>query len=267
MFESIISKLFKLCEKTKLNFEPIIEKIRNKRIINCIFSKINKYDKYYSIFRNKCGVEIGGPSSFFNNEIELYKIVKSLDCINFCSETIWEGKIHEGLNFKIGNKVGFQYICDAVNLNRIDSEKYDFVLSCNCLEHIANPLKALTEWKRIICRGGLILIVVPNREYNFDHNRQITIFDHLVQDFVNNISEEDLNHLNEILSLHDLTLDPQAGDFNNFKSRSLDNFHNRCLHHHVFDLHLLKKIFKFLKIKILFHDLINFDYVIIGKKV
>jgi hypothetical protein len=47
--------------------------------------------------------------------------------------------------------------------------------------------------------------------------------------------EDDLTHLEEILALHDLTRDREAGDREAFRVRSLRNAENRALHHHVFD--------------------------------
>jgi hypothetical protein len=41
--------------------------------------------------------------------------------------------------------------------------------------------------------------------------------------------------LPEILEKHDLMRDVAAGSIQNFQERSLNNFSNRCLHHHVFD--------------------------------
>jgi hypothetical protein len=56
----------------------------------------------------------------------------------------------------------------------------------------------------------------------------------LKDDFDRGVDEHDLTHLPEILELHDLSRDPLAGDFENFKARSFKNFENRCLHHHTF---------------------------------
>ncbi len=54
-------------------------------------------------------------------------------------------------------------------------------------------------------------------------------------DWQNKTTEDDLFHLPEILERHDLSRDPLAGSLEQFRARSLDNFNNRCLHHHVFD--------------------------------
>lgn len=230
--------------------------------------KISNYKLYQEYFYNKSGIEIGGPSSFFKGKVPIYNKLKSLDGVNFSSSTVWEGKLNEGVNYKFGrNRKGYQFICDAVNLNKIESGKYDFVLSCNNLEHIANPFKALTEWLRVIKPNGLLLLVLPNKDSNFDHNRSIVSIEHLMDDFKNNISEEDLTHLDEILTLHDLSMDPPAGDFDSFKKRSLNNFQNRCMHQHVFDIALLKQIFNYFNVEVLINDSTKTDFIILGRKV
>ena len=82
------------------------------------------------------------------------------------------------------------------------------------LEHVANPIKALSEWKRIT--SGKIILIVPRKDFNFDHKRPITSFNHLLEDFDNDVNESDLTHLDEILSLHDLELDAPSGHLNSF---------------------------------------------------
>ena len=133
----------------------------------------------------------------------------------------------------------------------IPSEKYDFLISSHCLEHCANALKTINEWLRVIKKGGAILLVLPDKNFTFDHNRGVTTFNHLLEDFNNNIDETDLTHLPEILKKHDLSMDLAAGSIEQFKNRSLDNFSNRCLHHHVFDFELLEQIFEYNNIEII----------------
>jgi predicted SAM-dependent methyltransferase len=124
-------------------------------------------------------------------------------------------------------------------------------LSSHSLEHIANPLKALTEWLRILKKGGTLLVILPDSSYTFDCKRPITKFEHLIQDYNENTSERDLTHLEEILSLHDLSYDKGIKNFDEFKKRSHDNFRNRCLHHHVFDLNLMERIFNYFHLKVI----------------
>jgi len=242
-----------------------------KRVIELVklkilYSNVVNDRPYQKLFENKCGIEIGGPSKFFKTTINIYDKIKSLDGVNFSESTMWEKELTDGWNYRYdGKETGYQYISDAVYLSNIESGKYDFVLSCNNLEHIANPMKALEEWIRVIKSNGIILLVLPNKVGNFDHNRKITRFEHLLDDYSNNVSEKDLTHLEEILKFHDLTLDPLAGDIENFKNRSLNNFQNRCLHHHVFDLPLLRSIFDYLNIVVCLEGKTTSDYIILGR--
>lgn len=191
----------------------------------------------------KSGIEIGGPSRLFKTTLPLYRKIKTLDGVNFSTYTVWEGSLQSGQGFNYyGNRKGLQFISDATGLAQIRASAYDFLLSSNCLEHIANPLKALREWARVIKPGGAMILVLPNKASNFDHRRPLTSFEHLLDDEKSGKTEHDLTHLEEILALHDLSMDSAAGGVENFKIRSLENFQNRTLHHHVFDVQLMTKL-------------------------
>lgn len=239
-----------------------------KVVRNKLFrERAENYKRYRYYLKGKSGIEIGGPSPFFNNQLPIYSVINSCDGVNFNSSTVWEGEIKEGENYSYLNfKLGYQFICDAVELKQIPDNKYEFVLSCNNLEHIANPLKAVKEWLRVLKKDGLLLLVLPFKESNFDHKREYTNFNHLLEDFNNNIKEDDLTHLDEILKLHDLSLDKEAGTFEEFKARSFKNFENRCLHHHVFSDSLLKEIYKHFNLEVLMCQHTSRDIVILGRK-
>lgn len=230
--------------------------------------RISNYVEYKDYFTNKNGIEIGGPSELFKFTLPIYKCINALDNVNFKTQTLWENGLSEGLtyNFYKGRQ-GYQFICEATNLANIKDSSYDFVISSNCLEHIANPLKALLEWKRILSNNGVILLVLPNKKNNFDHRRNITTFEHIHLDYIQDTSESDLTHLSEILTLHDLTRDISAGDMQQFKRRSLENFNNRAIHHHVYDLDLLAKLLEFISFDCILKSENSKDYYILAKKV
>lgn len=257
-----IVKVFEVLNEQGLVYiiTRILSKIVKKRINNFIY--INQ------LFANKSGLEVGGPSGIFRNGgfVPLYKIVKEIDGCNFSNTTIWEGNLESGGKYNYyKNKKGIQYISEATDLNLIPDSKYEFVLSSNCLEHIANPIKAIEEWIRILKRDGLLFLVLPNKEYCFDHNRSVTEFSHLLKDYQNNITEDDLTHIDEILELHDLKMDKPAGSLEQFKERSLKNLENRALHQHVFDINVLKEIFSYFKLEVLL-TFEGREYIILGKK-
>ena len=186
------------------------------------------------------GLEIGGPSTFFRDELPVYSTIGRLDNVNFSRSTIWEGTIEPGETFVFDPKraPGRQYILEATQLHEIGEGRYDVVLSSHTLEHSANPLRALAEWRRVLRLGGTLVLVLPHKEGTFDRMRPVTSLEHLVEDYQRGTGEDDLTHLEEILRLHDLALDPPAGSAEEFADRSRQNATNRCLHHHVFDTDL-----------------------------
>ena len=219
-------------------------------------------------FKGKKGIEIGGPTFLFSSGLPLYKMISHLDGCNFSKDTVWEGEIAEGNSYHYyNNKSGFQYISEASDLKAIASEHYDFLLASHCLEHCANCIKTVQEWLRVLKPGGYMLLILPDKRFTFDHNREVTTFKHMLDDFEREIDETDLSHLDEILALHDLSMDTPAGDINNFKQRSLSNSENRCLHHHVFDFELLSVICKYFGTEVKFKKwMAPYHQIIIAQK-
>lgn len=224
---------------------------------------------YKKFFKNKRGLEIGGPSKIFQHKLPIYKLAKRVDGVNFNEHTTWEGDIFdEGIYSYFKTFRGTQYVREAQNLEKIPNGNYDFIISSHCLEHCANPIAVIEEWKRVLKKEGVMLILVPDKRYTFDHKRSFTNFEHLLLDYLNDTGEDDLTHLNEILQFHDLEMDNPAGKIEDFKKRSLKNVENRCLHHHVFDLGLLEKIFNYHKIEIIKSwSFGKLHHGIIGKKI
>ncbi len=248
------------------SLKTFYHRLMNKLIPGRVTS-VRHFSVYSKLVKGKSGIEIGGPSAVFNKELPIYPLIAKLDGCNFSGTTVWEGTIHEGNNYNYyAGKTGYQYICEASNLAGVKDEQYDFLLASHCLEHCANVLKTVKEWLRVIKKGGGILLVLPARDNNFDHNRPITSFEHLLEDYKNNIDETDLTHMEQILELHDLSRDIPAGTKEQFRVRSQNNFENRCLHHHVFDIELLKKIYSYFDITILATIPSPDQHIIVGVK-
>jgi SAM-dependent methyltransferase len=208
------------------------------------------------LVRGKCGIEIGGPSGAFKGRfgiLPVYPVVGRLDNCNFAGQTTWEGSLTEGVTFIYDKRkpAGRQYLAEATDLSPVPSEYFDFVLSSNALEHSANPLKALGELNRIVKSGGTLILLLPHREGTFDHRRPVTTLSHLIEDERANRGEDDLTHLDEIVALHDLGLDPAAGTREQFVARSMRNAENRCFHQHVFDTQLVVEMLNYAKMQLL----------------
>ncbi len=201
--------------------------------------RVSGQREFRARIEGKLGLEIGGPSAAFGDsgELPLYRYLAGLDNCVFSVETIWEGKRTEGHTFSYHPRKanGFNHIREATDLYGIANHHYDFVLSSHNLEHISNPVRALNEWRRVVKPKGIVIVLLPDYRRTFDHRRKPTSIEHMFHDYELGKDERDLTHLEEILELHDLSRDPAAGSKEQFRQRSLRNFENRCLHHHVFD--------------------------------
>ena len=219
-------------------------------------------EQLISITSNKNGIEIGGPSPYTGNII--YQNANNMDNVIFSRNTVWSNHTEE-YNYYHGKK-GKVFFNDAVDISNINNKLYDFCFSSHCLEHIANPLKAINEWLRITKKDGYIIIIVPNKLHCFDHKRDYSCFSTLLSQYEKNVGEDDLSTLSEILSKHDLSMDAPAGNLEQFTRRSLDNFNNRCLHHYVYNPELLLQICNFFKCECVYTETIGLDIWFIMKK-
>lgn len=225
--------------------------------------------KYIACFKDGVGLEVGGPSFLFSalGLIPLYPICKTIDGCNYSSSTVWEGMIKDHIYRFKEQRLGIQYIGEATEIPMVvGTKKYDFVISSNCLEHVANPIKALKAWESVIKANGILLLIVPNKKKNFDHKRPDTTFEHILQDYENDVTEEDFTHYSEIIAMHDLSLDQNIENMDVFNKRCLNNFDNRCFHHHVFQQDCLISLFQYLNLDILFVSSTDVDHIILGKK-
>lgn len=269
------SELYKRCDEIIITSDRFYAEIKNELSslfptdCSIVFHSLEDIEKEIigpiiqrNYFAGKIGVEIGGPSRFFAT---IYDVVQQCDGVNFSDNTVWFNS--QGTTYSYKNRpLGEVIIADAVDLSVIPSSKYDFCISCNNLEHIANPLKSISELIRVCKSGGIILIVAPNKDTCFDHNRPITSMSHLISDYMSNIGENDLTHLDEIIALHDYKLDSGIQDKKFFINRAQHNFENRCLHHHVFDVNLLNDIFSYLNLSTIKSGTVYNNHFILGLK-
>ena len=265
---SIPRKLKKLTEMSRSHS---IRKVLGEGLCRKLGLAVRSFRECELLLRERAGLEIGGPSKIFSRggRFPVYPIAGRLDNGNFSPRTIWEGSIQEGRTYRYDQdrQPGYQYICEAVDLKSVASESYDFVLSSHALEHVANPLRALREWLRVLKEGGVLVLVVPHKDGTFDHRRPVTSLAHLVQDYERGTTENDLTHLPEILELHDLSKDTQAGTVEAFKERSSNNLTNRCLHHHVFDTKLIVKLLDHLGLQVCVIDpILPCDIISVSRK-
>jgi len=73
-------------------------------------------------------------------------------------------------------------IAAADDLAVIPDASQDFLIACHLLEHMADPIGTLEGWYRVLKRGGLIFLILPDKRHTFDRPRSRTTLDHLIAD-------------------------------------------------------------------------------------
>lgn len=213
---------------------------------------------YRERLKGRRALEIGGPTDLlgYSGPLTVYPCFKSLDSCNYAHRTLWRS---EAVKYRRS------LICEGTQLPLRDAV-YDCVIASHCLEHMANPMKALLEWRRVLSPGGLVLLVLPHRDYTFDWRRPVTTLEHMQQDFQRGTPETDLSHLDEILALHDLARDPPAGTPQEFRERCLKNFEFRAMHHHVFVPETAAELVSKTGFSSVRQDVQEYHIIILGKK-
>ena len=181
------------------------------------------FDKNTPYFAGKRCLRIGGA-------------VKMIDhALNEASEVI-------DLNAtptRFGQDNRASLIQDAHDLSPLDDASFDFIASSHTIEHLVNPLLALREWLRVLKPGGVIYSVVPHHAHTFDHRRELTTLEHLVEDLHTGRTDTNWFHVCEFLRNFDCDKDFV---FQGDRQKHLQEFMQAPAlhtHYHVFDLPLV----------------------------
>lgn len=224
---------------------------------------------YDTAIRGKHGLEIGGPSYFFraDGQLPIYGRAGTMDNCNYASTTFWEGEITTTEFAVEGRSLGRQFAAEATLIDQAaPNPPYDFIVSSNCIEHIANPLKAFRAMAAILAPGGSLIGVLPRKETNFDHRREVTGFGHLLEDFAKDVGEDDLTHKDEFAKNFDISLAHFFPSRDAFLETIGNNIAHRYIHHHVFDLGLLRQCVAFAGLETVDARSAGTDYVILARK-
>lgn len=73
-------------------------------------------------------------------------------------------------------------IDDGEVLGTIPDESADFLIANHMIEHCEDPIGTLSNHLRVLKRGGVLYMAVPDRRFTFDHERDSTPLAHLVRD-------------------------------------------------------------------------------------
>jgi len=156
---------------------------------------------------------------------------------------MWGDIVDGGQHKEMGGS-GKTFIRDGSTLVGIPNNSYDFAMGSHYLEHLINPLQALYSLSRVLKQGGVIILILPQKEHCFDDKRNRGSMEDMVFRFLHNISESDMNfaHVEQATLQSNLARDLPAKNYGYFIGRSMQNNELRGIHQFVYDLELLGKL-------------------------
>lgn len=81
----------------------------------------------------------------------------------------------------------------------LDDGAFDFVASSHVLEHTANPPRQIEEWLRVVRRGGIVYMIVPDKRFCFDRRREVTPLAHFVGEYESDVSSTAIEHYRDYI--------------------------------------------------------------------
>ncbi len=124
-----------------------------------------------------------------------------------------------------------EYIADLDKDSLIifEDEKFDFIILNHVIEHLANPIKAISELFRVVKTGGYVVIGCPDKNYTFDKKRKITPFKHLLSEYKEGVTEVTDEHYVDFLE----GVHPEVFENSERYLDAMKNVRNRKEHAHV----------------------------------
>jgi hypothetical protein len=90
--------------------------------------------------------------------------------------------------------------------------------------------------------GGEFILILPDKRNTFDIKRPYTSLDHMINDFEQDVNENDTTHFDEIISNYSPVHGKEENSVETLKQTLSDNFINRYAHHHVFDFETIREL-------------------------
>jgi SAM-dependent methyltransferase len=99
-----------------------------------------------------------------------------------------------------------EIVDDAETLATVGDGSQDFVIASHVLEHTEDPIGALQHQLRVLRRGGVLLLALPDRRHGIDRRRQATPLEHVLADHEQGPARSRAAHYREWAELVDLPL-------------------------------------------------------------
>ena len=130
------------------------------------------------------------------------------------------------------------------NWQTLAHNDFNFFIANHVIEHLVNPIRFLEGISKIMSLDSFLYLAIPDKDYTFDRDRQLTTWEHLYQDYLANKTKLEREHIDDFVRniTKDHIRDPQRkkslyDDYDNwFKRFFIARWHHRrSIHVHVWN--------------------------------
>jgi SAM-dependent methyltransferase len=164
--------------KTSISFAISEEKTRG---LQATSNEILDYSQYVGEllslqYLTGAGIEIGALHAPLSVDNKKAKVL-------YVDRMSQEGLYRQYPEFDKADIVDPDIIDNGDELATIPDDAYDFCISNHVLEHLEDPIKALSNWMRILKPKGLLYMAIPLPYNIVDKHRQPTAISHIIDDY------------------------------------------------------------------------------------
>lgn len=126
--------------------------------------------------------------------------------------------------------VNIDVIDDGERLAKFKDQSLDFVIANHFIEHSQDPIGAVNNQLRVLKPNGILYLALPDKRYNFDIDRPVTSFEHMVKDYEEGPGWSRRQHFEEWVTLVNKTCGEEE------IARSINSLleTDYSIHYHVF---------------------------------
>lgn len=136
---------------------------------------------------------------------------------------------------------------DGGDFSQITKQNFNFFIANHVIKHLINPIRFLKKIHEAMSSGSILYLAVPDKNYTFDKNRELTTIDHLWREYIEDINELSNKHLKDfILNITKDHIEPERKakmyfkndklPFSYFEKRRIYKLHKeRSIHVHVWN--------------------------------
>jgi SAM-dependent methyltransferase len=88
----------------------------------------------------------------------------------------------EALEAYFKEKIPVPSFLDAQTLVGVADDTLDFVISAHVIEHLPDALGSARNSLRVLKKGGIFFLALPDKRFTFDQNRPVTSLAHVIGD-------------------------------------------------------------------------------------